>query len=203
MCSKAAYAKSGNRMRVTAQLIEAETGKHVWAERYDRDAADIFDLQDQVTSSVVGAIEPKLRQSEIDRAARKPMESLSAYDLYLRALAQFYRFTEEGFAEAVALIRQALAVDPSYAPAAALVGWCRTMQRIQGWGALADRDIADAIRLAQQALDTERDDPDTIWQAGYTLFLLAGEVAMAEAVIDRSITLNPNAATGSSAIHAH
>jgi len=134
-------------------------------------------------------------QSEIDRAARKPLASLSAYDLYLRALAQFHRFTEDGFAEAVSLTKQALAINPAYAPAAAFVGWSRTMQRIQGWGALSNDDIAEAVGLARQALDVERDDPDTIWQAGYTLFLLAGEVAMAEAVIDRSITLNPNAAT--------
>ncbi len=186
--------KAGNRVRIAGQLIDTTSSAHIWADRFDSTLDDVFDLQDQVASSVAGAIEPKLRQSEIDRAARKPLESLSAYDLYLRALTQFHRFTEEGFAQAVSLTQQALTIDPSYSPAAAFVGWCRTMQRVQGWGTLSADDITDAVRLAHQALDAERDDPDTIWQAGYTLFLLAGEVAMAEAVVDRSITLNPNAA---------
>jgi len=114
--------KAGNRVRITGHLIDTTTGAHIWADRFDGALDDIFELQDQVASSVAGAIEPKLRQSEIDRAGRKPTANLTAYDLYLRALAQSYRFTEEGFAEAVVLARQALAIDPSYAPAAALVG---------------------------------------------------------------------------------
>jgi len=112
---------------------------------------------------------------------------------YLRALAQVYRYTDEGFAEAVVLARQAL-VDPSYAPAAALVGWCRGQQRAHGWGALSDEDIGEACRLARQALEAERDDAETIWQAAWTLFFLAGEVAMAAAALDRALALNPNAA---------
>src|SRR5215510_14721253 len=112
-----------------------------------------FELQDQVASSVAGAIEPKLRQSEIERARRKPTANLTAYDLYLRALAQSYRFADEGFAETVVLARQALAIDPSYAPSAALGGVCRMRQRLQGWGALSDQDIGEACRLARQALE--------------------------------------------------
>ena len=134
--------KSGQRVRITGQLIDASTGNHIWADRFDGALDDIFDLQDRVASSVVGAIEPRLRLSEIERASRKPTESLDAYDLYLRALAQVYRFTEEGFHEAVVLARQALAIDPSYAPAAASVGRCRGWQRAQGWGAVSDDDIA-------------------------------------------------------------
>jgi tetratricopeptide (TPR) repeat protein len=109
-------------------------------------------------------------------------------------LAQFYRYTEEGFAEAVVLARQALAIDPSYAPAAAMVGLCRAQHRVQGWGALSDQDIGEACRLARQALEAERDDADTIWQTAYTLYLLAGEAAMAAAALDRALALNPNAA---------
>ncbi|HEY8874860.1 MAG TPA: adenylate/guanylate cyclase domain-containing protein [Stellaceae bacterium] len=186
--------KGGNRVRITGQLIDAATGNHIWADRFDGALDDIFDLQDQVASSVVGAIEPRLRQSEIERAARKPTASLDAYDLYLRALAQTYRHTEESFGEAVLLARQALVIDPSYAPAAAMVGWCRMMQRVQGWGALSDEDVAEGVRLARQALEGERDDPDTIWQAAYTLFFLAGETTMAEAMLDRALAVNPNAA---------
>src|SRR5262249_17583153 len=185
--------KAANRVRITGQLIDTTTAAHIWTDRFDGALDDIFDLQDQVASSVAGAIEPKLRQSEIDRASRKPAASLTAYDFYLRALARSYRFTEEGLAEAVVLARQALAIDPSYAPAAALVGWCRGQQRAQGWGALAADDVAEACRLARQALEAERDDAQTIWQAGWTLVFLAGEAAMA-AALDRALALNPNAA---------
>jgi len=175
-------------------LIDTTTGAHIWADRFDGALDDIFDLQDQVASNVAGAIEPKLRQAEIERASRKLTANLTAYDLYLRALAQSYRYTDEGVAEAVGLARQALAIDPSYAPAAALVGWCRMLQRVQGWGALSHEDIGEACRLARQAIEAERDDADTIWPAAWTLFLLAGEAAMAAAALDRTLALNPNAA---------
>jgi adenylate cyclase len=186
--------KAGNRVRITGQLIDTTTGAHIWADRFDGALDDIFELQDQVASNVAGAIQPKLRQSEIERASRKPTANLTAYDLYLRALAQSYRFTEEGADEAVALARQALAIDPSYAPAAAMVGWCRVQQRAQGWGALSDEDIGEASRLARQALEAERDDADTIGLAAWTLFYLAGESAMAAAALDRALALNRNAA---------
>jgi TolB-like protein/Flp pilus assembly protein TadD len=186
--------KAGNRVRITGQLIDTTTGAHIWADRFDGALDDIFELQDRVASSVAGTIEPKLRQSEIERASRKPTANLTAYDLYLRALARSYRYTDEGLAEAVVLARQALAIDPSYAPAAALVGRCRWVQRIQGWGALSDEDVGEACRLARQALEAERDDAETISQAAWTLFFMAGEAAMAAAALDRALTLNPNAA---------
>jgi TolB-like protein/class 3 adenylate cyclase len=186
--------KAGNRVRITGQLIDATTGAHIWADRFDGALDDIFELQDQAASGVAGAIEPKLRQSEIERASRKLTANLTAYDLYLRALAQSYRYTEEGLAEAVVLARQALTIDPSYAPAAAMVGLCRVLQRVQGWGALSDEDISEACRLARQALEAARDDADTIWQVAWTLFYLAGEAAMAAAALDRALALNPNAA---------
>lgn len=197
--------KAGNRVRITGQLIDTTTGAHIWTERFDSALDDIFELQDQVASSVAGAMEPKLRQSEIERASRKPTANLTAYDLYLRALAQSYRLTEDGVAEAVVLAWQALVIDPSYAPAAALVGWCRVLQRVRGWGALSDEDITEACLLARQALEAERDDAETIRQAAFTLFVLAGEAAMAAAALDRALARNPNAARAWSArgiIHA-
>jgi adenylate cyclase len=186
--------KAGNRVRITGQLIDTTTGAHIWADRFDGTLDNIFDLQDQVASNVAGAIEPKLRQSEIERASRKPTANLTAYDLYLRALAQSYRYTEEGVAEAVGFARRALAIDPSYAPAAGLVGLYRVLQRVQGWGALSDEDIGEACRLARQALEAARDDAETIWQAAWTLFFLAGEAALAAAALDRALALNPNTA---------
>src|SRR5215471_324720 len=179
--------KAGNRVRITGQLIDTTTGAHIWADRFDGALDDIFELQDEVASNVAGAIEPKLRQSEIERASRKPTANLDAYDLYLRALPELHKHSAEGVAEAVVLARQALAIDPSYAPAAAMVGWCRVLQRAQGWGALAADDIAEACRLARPALEAARDDADTVWQAAYTLFFLAGEAAMAAAALDRAL----------------
>ena len=117
--------KAGNRVRITGQLIDAATGAHLWADRFDGSLDDIFDLQDQVASSVVGAIEPRLRLAEIERASRKPTESLDAYDLYLRALAQTYKMTEEGVAEAIRLARRALELDPAFAPAMARIAGSR------------------------------------------------------------------------------
>jgi tetratricopeptide (TPR) repeat protein len=155
---------------------------------------DIFELQDEVASHVVGAIEPKLRQSEIERTARKPTESLDAYDLYLRALAQYYKYTDEGMREAIALLQRALAIDPSYAPAAAMIGWCRGWQRLQGWGPLSDAEIAEAARLARQAIEAGRDDPDALWMAANTVSFFAGDHAAAAGAIDRALTLNPSSA---------
>jgi adenylate cyclase len=188
--------KAGNRVRITGQLIDTATGAHIWADRFDGALDDIFELQDQVASSVAGAIEPKLRQSEIERASRKPTANLDAYDLYLRALPHYYSYTEAGLAEAVVLLRRGLAIDPSYAPPAALMGWCYLIQRLQRWGTVSDDDVAAGIRLAHQALEAGRDDPDTMVAAAATLFYGGGETALAEAVLDRALTLNPNSALG-------
>jgi adenylate cyclase len=186
--------KSGNRVRIAGQLIDTTTGAHIWADRFDGALDDIFELQDEGASHVVGATEPKLRQSEIERTARKPTESLDAYDLYLRALAQYYKYTDEGIREAIALLQRALAIDPSYAPAAAMIGWCRGWQRLQGWGPLSDAEIAEAARLARQAIEAGRDDPDALWMAANTISFLSGDHAAAASAIDRALTLNPSSA---------
>ena len=186
--------KAGNRVRITGQLIDTTSGAHIWADRFDGALDDIFELQDQVASSVVGAIEPKLRQSEIERAARKPTESLDAWDLYLRALAQFHKYTEESVREAIALLHRTLAMDAAYAPAAAMIGWCRGFQRIQGWGLVSDAEVAQAVRLARQALETGKDDPDALWMGGWAISHLAGDKATGESAVDRALLLNPNSA---------
>jgi TolB-like protein/class 3 adenylate cyclase len=186
--------KAQNRVRIAGQLIDTATGAHIWVDRFDGVLDGIFELQDQVASSVVGAIEPKLRRSEIDRAARKPAESLDVYDLYLRALAQFHKYTEEGMHEAVALIKRALAVDPSYAPAAALNGWCRGWQRLQGWGPLSETEVAEAVRLAREALETGKDDPEALYMAAITVAFHAGDCTIAARAVDRALVLNPNSA---------
>src|SRR5437016_3723611 len=113
--------KAGKRVRITGQQIDTASGAHIWADRFDGALDDIFELQDQVASSVVGAIEPKLRLSEIERATRKPTESLDAYDLYLRALAEFHKDSDGGMRAAVTILKRALVINPAYAPAAAMV----------------------------------------------------------------------------------
>ena len=185
--------KAGNRVRITGQLIDTTTGAHIWADRFDGALDDIFELQDQVASSVTGAIEPRLRLSEIERVVRKPTESLDAYDLYLRSVAQFYKYTEEGMLETIALAKRALAIDPAYAPAAAMIGWACIIRIAQGWGAVSDAEIADAVFLARQAIEAGRDDPDPLHMAGLTIAIL-GDHAAGLAAIDRALALNPNCA---------
>jgi TolB-like protein len=187
--------RAGNRVRITGQLIDTTTGAHIWANRFDGALDDIFELQDQVASSVVGAIEPRLRQSEMERAPRKPTESLDAYDLYLRALTEYHKFSAEGMREAVPLLQRALAIDPSYAPAAALIGVCRHFQRDHGLGGpISDADAAESVRLARHAITAGKDDPDALWMGAFVLAVFAGEHAAAVSVIDRALTLNPNSA---------
>jgi len=186
--------KTGNRVHITGQLIDAASGSHIWANRFDSALDDIFELQDQMASSVVGAIEPKLQLSEIKRALRKPTESLDAYDLYLRALSQLYKYTEHGMSEAVTLLKRALEIDPSYAPAAAMVGRCHVFRTAQGWGPPSSAEVVEGVDLARLAIELGKDDPDALRMAARTISLITGEHAMAAGVVDRALSLNPNSA---------
>ncbi len=186
--------KAGNRVRITGQLIDTATGAHIWADRFDGALDDIFEMQDQVASSVVGAIEPRLRQSEIAWASRKPTESLTAYDLYLRALALRHKHGDEDILEAIALTRRALAIDPSYAPAAAMIGWCRIHQVSHGGSPVSETDAAEAVSLARRAIEDGKEDSEALWMAAATLSLLAGDHTVAASVVDRALILNRNSA---------
>jgi adenylate cyclase len=186
--------KAGNRIRITGQLIDATTGVHIWADRIDGALDDIFELQDQVAARVAGAIEPKLRVAEIERANQKSRESLDAYDLYLRGLAEFNTFSKEGLNAAARLLRQALTISPTYAPAAALIGMCRVIQRTNAWIPAEGSEVTEAVQLARRALEISRDDPDVLWAASYTLASIAQEHRAAAHGIDRALLLNPNSA---------
>jgi adenylate cyclase len=186
--------KAANRIRIAGQLIDATTGSHIWADRFDGTLDDIFELQDEVASHVAGAIEPKLRQSEIERATRKPTESLDAYDLFLRARAEIPKRTNESMSSAIELVTRSLAIDPLYAPAVAAAGWCRHIQRMEGWRSLSAAETAAAVRFVRQAIEIGRDDPDALWMAGVALAAFAGEHDAAAAAIDRALMLNPNSA---------
>ena len=145
-----------------------------------------------MASGVVGAIEPEIHLAEIARATRKPTNNLVAYDLYLRAL--FHKLTRESLSETLRLLRRALELDPAYAPAASLVGWCRSLQGVQGWLTRSHSGIAESIALARQAIESGKNDPVALWMAGYTLSFFAGEHALAAKVIERALSLNPNCA---------
>jgi len=187
--------KGGNKVRITGQLIDAASGAHIWADRFDGAMDDIFELQDQVASGVVGAIEPKLRSAEIERAIRKPTENLGAYDLYLRALAQFWKWTPDGWSEAVDLLRRALDIDPSYATAAGLFAWCRVVEQTRRLVSAQERD--EASRFARLAVEKGNEDPDALWMGGWGMLMLAGEHAAGMSAMERSLALNPNSALAS------
>ncbi|ANY83512.1 adenylate cyclase (plasmid) [Microvirga ossetica] len=185
--------KSGNRVRISGQLIEAASGRHVWADRFDSELADIFDLQDRITESVVGAIEPSLRRAEIERASAKRTEDLDAYDLYLRAMANHFALTRPASDEALRLLDRALELDRNYSAAKALAAIIHNTRVVQNW---ADQtEIERGIQLAREALADHRDDPTTLRGAAVALAYLAHDFEPALAAIDRALTLNPNSAT--------
>jgi adenylate cyclase len=184
--------KSGNRVRITGQLIDAATGTHLWADRFDSLLDDIFDLQDRVTGSVIGAILPHLERAEIERAQRKPTESLQAYDYYLRALASSYRFTREANLETLELTRAASAVDPHFALSHALAAFSFTQRKAFGWSANIADEISATRRLASQAIELDRDDARVLGMAGFALGYVVGEVEVAAEFLARAIQLDPN-----------
>src|SRR5271170_4529929 len=152
--------KSGNRLRVTAQLVEAETGAHLWANRYDGDTEDVFNFQDRITDSVVGIVEPSLQRSEIERARRKRPDNLNAYDLYLRALPHTATSMPDGGEIAIRLLDEALALDPDYVAAHALIAWCHEWRFARVGFDEADK-IA-GLRHAHTAIASGTDDATTL-----------------------------------------
>jgi adenylate cyclase len=184
--------KAGGRVRITAQLIDAVTGTHLWADRFDGSLEDVFDLQDKVASSVAGVIEPTLRQAEIQRAGRKPTGNLDAYDLYLRALAESEK-GEAGLRRAVALLKTALAIDPSYAAAAARIAYCRMFLLAHGFE-VSEEEMAESGQLAAQAVRLGNDDPDALSMGAHGAIIFSRAGGMAESASDRAVALNPNSA---------
>jgi adenylate cyclase len=177
-----------------AELIQAHTGRHVWAERYDRELSDIFVLQDEITSSIVGAIEPSLRYAEIGRSLSKPTESLSAYDLYLQALPHSYLASNEGYRRAEDLLRQALERDPNYADALAALADCIARMYLNGWQSDLNQTRLEVAHFAERAVDSGPTMPtQSRFQLGRMQVIL-GQIAEAAALADRALALNPNSA---------
>jgi len=186
--------KAADRVRIAGQLIDTSTGAHLWADRFDGQLADIFDLQDQVTESVVGAIAPKLEQAEIERAKRKPTESLDAYDLYLRGMAHVHQTTRQANEQALRAFYQAIKLDPDFAAAYGMAAWCYAWRKLHGWIENRDAEIAETERLARQAAELGHDDAIALGVSGYALTYVVGEVEDGAALSDLALDLNPNLA---------
>jgi TolB-like protein/tetratricopeptide (TPR) repeat protein len=186
--------KAGNRIRIAGQLIDAETGAHLWADRFDGALEDIFDLQDQVTSSVVGAIAPMLQREEIKRARRKPTENLDAYDYYLRGLASARRWTKDANSEALQLFCKAIQLDPGLACAYGMAAWCYSPRKARRWMIDPVQESAEATRLARKAVHLGADDPVALCMGAYVLAFVAHEFDDAVAFVDRGLAVNPNSA---------
>jgi adenylate cyclase len=174
------------------QLIDAVTGAHIWADRFERDGTDIFALQDEVTIAVVSAIHPKLVQSEIAMAARRRPENLTAYDFFLRALPQLDPSTREGLAEALRLFYRALELDPGFAGAASLAGVCHMRNVVFGYSLDPQFDRKEAIRLLGLALSLDGDDPEILSEAAVVSAYLVGDHESEIEMADRAVSLNPN-----------
>ena len=186
--------KGGSRVRITGQLIDTSTGAHLWAERFDGELEDIFDLQDQVTASVVGAIAPRMEQAEIERAKRKPTESLDAYDYFLRGLAASRQWSREGSNEALPLFYKAIELDPGFASAYGGAARCYTQRKAAGWATDRAYETAEAERLARRAGELGRDDAVALAGAGMALAYAVGDLDGAAAFTDRALVLDPNLA---------
>lgn len=186
--------KSGNKIRITGQLIDACSGTHLWAERFEGLLDDIFELQDQVAESVVGAIAPQLERAEIERAKRKPTDSLDAYDYYLRGTAKLHIGTREAIEQALALFYRAIELDPEFASAYGMAAWCHFWRKLNGWMTDRPREIAEGARLARMGVELGRDDAVALTRCGHALAHLTGDVDCGIALLDRARLLNPNLA---------
>jgi adenylate cyclase len=184
--------KASGKVRITGQLIDALTGAHLWADRFERDLTDVFALQDEVTVAVVSAIQPKLLQTAIEMATRRRPENLTAYDFYLRALPQYYSLTREGLAKAIALAHRALELDPRFGRAAALAGISHTNNVILGYAIDPQFARKEAVRLLRLALRIDDGDPETLaWAAVISAFMVGDSESEIE-MADRAVALNPN-----------
>ena len=181
--------KASNRVRVTGQLIEAETGRHVWADRYDRTLDDVFAIQDELTMSVVAAIEPSLRQAEIERVKRKRPDSLDAYDLVLRAIPYVYTAMPEGAAKALPLLESALKMEPDYALAHGFAAWAHEI--IFARGGTHEENRLGAVRHAQAAIAHGRDDALALSLGGFALGLVAHDREAAQQAFEAALGAEP------------
>jgi TolB-like protein/class 3 adenylate cyclase len=188
--------KAAGRVRITAQLIDATNGAHLWADRFDGSLEAVFDLQDKVASSVAGVIEPALQAAEIRRSSERPTGDLRAYDLYLRAVPHIYAWESGSTLAAQDLLGQAIERDPSYGPALGYAAYCYVQIEVSGWAPDWETNRRKAVALAEQAVRAARSDPGVLANAAIVLGYFGEEIGAAVGMIDRSLALNPSFARG-------
>jgi adenylate cyclase len=188
--------KAGKRIRITGQLIDAISGAHLWADRFDGPLEDVFELQDTVASSVAGVIEPTLRSAELQQSAQRRTDDLTAYDLYLRARAGTSSWDKPGVQRALDALGKALERDAHYAPALALVALCHFSLHLNGWSDHPERDRQEGVEHARRALRVGGDDPDVLGNVAYVLGYFERDINPAIALIERALELNPSFAMG-------
>jgi TolB-like protein/Flp pilus assembly protein TadD len=186
--------KAANRLRITGQLIDATTGAHIWADRFEGTLDDIFELQDQITASVVGAIAPQLELAEIKRAKRKPTGSLDAYDYYLRGMANLHLGSRAAIDEALPLFYRAIEIDGDFASAYAMAGWCYVWRKVNSWMNDRAQENAEGTRLIRRAVELGKDDAVALTRSGHALGHLVGDLDGGITLLDRALMLNPNLA---------
>jgi len=191
-----AVRKAGGRVRITGQLIDALTGTHLWADRFDGSLEDVFELQDKVATSVAGVIEPTLRAAETRRKAARPTTDITAHDLYLRALPIFYTLTKEGILHSLRLFEQAIERDPGYGPALAWAAMCHLWVYFDGWAEKPDIARSEGINLARRALEVASDDASVLANAALVLAQFGEDITAMIALVDRSLSLDPSSARG-------
>jgi TolB-like protein len=188
--------KAASRVRITGQLVDAATGANLWSERFDGKIDNIFDLQDQMTANVVGAIAPRLEHAEIERAKHKPTESLDAYDYYLRGMWKFRQVSRSAIDEALPLFYEAIQRDPEFASAYAMAAWCYSLRKINRWSTDPEREIAEGTRLVRRAVELGQNDAVALASSVHALAHLAGDLDGGIASADRALALDPNLAAG-------
>ncbi|PQO88552.1 CadC-family transcriptional regulator [Massilia phosphatilytica] len=188
------WRKAKDRVRITGQLIDATTGAHHWAGRFEGVLGDIFELQDQITESVIGAVAPELERAEIERARHKPTGSLDAYDYYLRGVAELHRANKDASAEALQFLYKAIATDPEFASAHAMAAWCYSWRKANRWMDDPAQEAAEGIRLARRAVDLGKGDAVALTRSGHAIGYLAGDLPGGIALLDQALFLNPNLA---------
>lgn len=183
--------KSGSRVRITAQLIDATSGHHVWAERYDRQIEDIFDLQDEMSQTIAGAVEPELSAAERDRVLCKPPENLGAWECYQRGLWNMWLYEKSANLEAESLLRRATELDPGFAPAYAYACYTQYSRVIMGWSEAPQESLRQGKTLAEKALSLDEKDPIAYFAIG-RIYMMRGQHDDSIAALEKAIDLNPS-----------
>lgn len=183
--------KAASRVRITGQLVDATTGMHLWADRFEGSLDDIFELQDQVAERVVGAITPTLERAEIERSKRKPTESLDAYDYYLRGMASFHRGTRQAISEALPFFSKAIELDPGFASAYGMAASCYYWRKMNNWTSERSQEFAEGARLANRAVELGADDAVALSRGGHAYPHFGGDLDRGVAAVDRALKLNP------------